>query len=131
MGSKSIYRGLTAEAEIAALRERGYAVEYIDRNLSEAEMAALYCACDALVHPFRGEGFGLPMGEFGAKVSDFEWIDDFAAARNAALSHATGDYAFWLDADDVVEPAERRRLEAFRQQLRAGELFAYVVRCAV
>jgi glycosyltransferase involved in cell wall biosynthesis len=30
-----------------------------------------------------------------------------AAARNEALSDATGDYAFWLDADEVVEPAER------------------------
>ena len=46
-GSKSFYRGQTAEAEMTALRERGYAVKYIDRNLSEAEMAGLYCACDA------------------------------------------------------------------------------------
>ena len=50
--------------------------------------------------------------EFGAKVFDFVWIDDFAAARNEALSHATCDYAFWLDADDVVGPAEREKLEA-------------------
>jgi glycosyltransferase involved in cell wall biosynthesis len=40
--------------------------------------------------------------EFGAKVLDFPWIDDFSAARNVALTHATGDYAFWLDADDVI-----------------------------
>ena len=50
--------------------------------------------------------------EFGAKVFDFEWIDHFAAARNEALSHATGDYAFWLDADDVIERAEREKLVA-------------------
>ena len=49
---------------------------------------------------------------FGAKVFDFVWVDDFAAARNEALAHATGDYAFWLDADDVVEPAEREKLRA-------------------
>ena len=48
---------------------------------------------------------------FGARVFDFVWIDDFAAARNAALVHATGDYVFWLDADDLVEPAERVKLE--------------------
>ena len=52
--------------------------------------------------------------EFGARVFHFAWVDDFAAARNAALAHATGDYAFWLDADDVVEPAERRKLESAR-----------------
>ena len=43
---------------------------------------------------------------------EFEWIDSFAAARNEALSHATGDYAFWLDADDVVEPVGRDKLRA-------------------
>ncbi len=47
---------------------------------------------------------------FGAKVFNFPWVGDFAAARNAALSHASGDYAFWLDADDRVEPEERDRL---------------------
>ena len=59
--------------------------------------------------------------EFGAKVFDFEWIDSFAAARNEALSHATGDYAFWLDADDVVEPVERVKLLALlRRAQRAS-----------
>ena len=33
MGSQSFYRGQTAEAEVAGLRERGYPVEYIDRDL--------------------------------------------------------------------------------------------------
>ncbi len=68
--------------------------------------------------------------EFGAKVFDFVWIDDFAAARNEALAHATGDYAFWLDADDVVDPIEIEKLRAILQQLRAGDRAAYVVRCA-
>ena len=61
-----------------------------------------------------------PMSKFGAKVFDFVWIDDFAAARNEALAHATGDYAFWLDADDVVEPGEREKLRA----LLAGPLWS-------
>jgi GT2 family glycosyltransferase len=50
--------------------------------------------------------------EFGARVFDFAWIDDFAAARNVALSHATGDFAFWLDADDVVDPSQRETLRS-------------------
>ena len=48
--------------------------------------------------------------EFGARVFEFPWIDDFAAARNASLAHATGDYAFWLDADDVIDPSRRETL---------------------
>jgi glycosyltransferase involved in cell wall biosynthesis len=61
---------------------------------------------------------------------DFVWIDDFAAARNEALAHATGDYAFWLDADDVVDPTEVEKLRWILHQLRAGDPAAYVVRCA-
>jgi glycosyltransferase involved in cell wall biosynthesis len=69
--------------------------------------------------------------EFGAKVFDFVWIDNFAAARNEALSHATGDFAFWLDADDVVDPIEVEKFRSILHQLRAGDRAAYVVRCAL
>ena len=60
--------------------------------------------------------------EYGAKVFEFAWIDDFAAARNAALEHATGDYAFWLDADDVIEPGQREKLIALLEGLEPGEM---------
>ncbi|MBQ7226975.1 MAG: glycosyltransferase family 2 protein [Clostridia bacterium] len=39
---------------------------------------------------------------FTDKVFDFEWIDDFSAARNFAFSKATKPLVMWLDADDVV-----------------------------
>jgi len=66
---------------------------------------------------------------FGARVFEFAWVDDFGAARNAALAQATGDYAFWLDADDVVDPPEREKLMALLDRLRAGDDACYVVRC--
>lgn len=40
--------------------------------------------------------------QFTEKIYDFEWNDDFSAARNFSFSKATGDYIFWLDADDVL-----------------------------
>lgn len=61
---------------------------------------------------------------------EFVWIDDFAAAPNAALGHATGDYAFWLDADGVIDPPERPTLRALLDGLRPGDEAAHVVRCA-
>jgi GT2 family glycosyltransferase len=67
---------------------------------------------------------------FGARVFDFVWVGDFAAARNAALARATGDYAFWLDADDVLDPPQRDKLQALLHGLRHGDEAAYVVRCA-
>ena len=48
----------------------------------------------------------------GAKLYEFPWRDDFAAARNYAFDQATQEYLLWLDADDVLEPLDR---EAFRQ----------------
>ena len=68
--------------------------------------------------------------EFGAHVFEFAWIDDFAAARNAALSRATGEYAFWLDADDVIDPPQRETLQKLLGGLRPDEPAGYVVRCA-
>jgi GT2 family glycosyltransferase/tetratricopeptide (TPR) repeat protein len=38
----------------------------------------------------------------GASVFEFPWTDSFAEARNESLRHATGDWIFWLDADDTL-----------------------------
>lgn len=40
----------------------------------------------------------------GATVFHFAWCDDFAAARNAALECATGEWILWLDADEFLLP---------------------------
>lgn len=40
--------------------------------------------------------------EFGAKVINFTWNDDFASARNYSLQAATGDWILVLDADEVL-----------------------------
>jgi tetratricopeptide (TPR) repeat protein len=46
----------------------------------------------------------------GARVFDFPWCDDFAAARNRCLRHATGAWIFWLDADEYLTHDNRQRL---------------------
>ena len=44
------------------------------------------------------------------KVYEFEWIDDFSAARNFANSKATCDWIFSLDADEVISEIDRYSL---------------------
>jgi len=66
--------------------------------------------------------------ELGAKVYEFPWIDDFAAARNEALRHATGDWAFWLDADDRLDEENRARLRQLFASLPETPA-AYVIKC--
>jgi tetratricopeptide (TPR) repeat protein len=41
---------------------------------------------------------------FGATIGHFEWIEDFAAARNHALSLASGNWILWIDADEELVP---------------------------
>lgn len=42
--------------------------------------------------------------EFGARVYDFEWCNDFSAARNQSLKYVQGDWVLVLDADEVLVP---------------------------
>ncbi len=61
----------------------------------------------------------------GAKVFPFTWVDDFAAARNESLAHATGDYVLVLDADERVSP---EFIAECRAQLARPEVGALLVR---
>ncbi len=36
------------------------------------------------------------------KIHHFEWVNDFAQARNYSFSHATTDYVMWMDGDDEL-----------------------------
>ncbi len=42
---------------------------------------------------------------YGAIIGHFPWINDFSAARNHALSLATGEWALWIDADEQLDPS--------------------------
>ena len=46
---------------------------------------------------------------FTKRVVDFVWKDDFALARNFAFSLATREFILWLDADDVLDDAQKLR----------------------
>lgn len=51
------------------------------------------------------------------QVFDFEWIDDFAKARNYSFAQATMDYIIWLDGDDVLLPDDRDGFKRLKESL--------------
>lgn len=51
------------------------------------------------------------------KIYDFQWVDDFAAARNYAFSKATGDYIYSADADEVLDETNRKRFRILKENL--------------
>jgi len=75
---------------------------------AETELAA----CLASVRPFVDELVVLDTGSVdgtpavaaaaGARLYRTDWADDFAAARNAALAHCTGDWVLSIDADEIA-----------------------------
>lgn len=54
---------------------------------------------------------------YTSNIYDFEWIDDFSAARNYSFSKATKDYIMWLDADDVLLPEDIIKLKNLKENL--------------
>ncbi|MCM3410147.1 glycosyltransferase [Metabacillus litoralis] len=64
-GKNSSYKDQTFHETIKKLQENHTNPEiiYMDDELDTEELASLYRACDCLVHPYRGEGFGLPIIE--------------------------------------------------------------------
>jgi tetratricopeptide (TPR) repeat protein len=61
--------------------------------------------------------------EFGARVLHYRWRDDFSAARNHAIEHATGDWLLYIDADERARPIDRA---ALADELNADLLCATV-----
>ena len=96
MGGESFYRGQNASQIIEDIKKDPNSPEilYLTETLKNEEIAGLYTACDCLVHPYRGEGFGLPVAEAMACglpviVTKGGACDDFCTEENAYLIGST------------------------------------------
>lgn len=61
---------------------------------------------------------------FTDKIFDFKWCDDFSAARNESLKHATGDWILVLDADEVIAERDYARI---RNLIQNKDVDAYIL----
>ncbi|WP_084664443.1 glycosyltransferase [Thermanaeromonas toyohensis] len=119
-GTNSFYRNQGMGSKIKELQgQKGIPeILYLEENFNEREMAALYCSCNCLVHPYRGEGFGLPILEAMACglpviVTGYGACLDFCHEGNALLIRArleagkekrvgeleTVSYPYWAEPD--------------------------------
>jgi glycosyltransferase involved in cell wall biosynthesis len=54
---------------------------------------------------------------YGAKVYEFEWINDFSAARNYSFSKATCDFIYSADADEVIDEENQERFIKLKEDI--------------
>jgi len=64
---------------------------------------------------------------FGARMFEFPWCDDFSAARNESLRHATGDWVFWMDSDDTIPQEQGQQLRALVYGDHEQDCMGYVM----
>ena len=68
-------------------------------------------------------------GQYTDRIYEFEWINDFSAARNFCISHASHNTIFSLDTDEFLRPLDwdalQKALEDHPKSLGAIELFSY------
>lgn len=102
-GAQSFYRGqgLGERIRAAANNPSCPSIVYVTANLSDEQVPALYRACDALVHPFRGEGYGLPIAEAMACG-----LPVIITRHGAPLDYVNDDVAYLVDATEKPGPTE-------------------------
>jgi tetratricopeptide (TPR) repeat protein len=64
----------------------------------------------------------------GCRVHTFAWADDFSAARNESLRHATGRWVLSLDADEYFDEPDRRKLRDLLAGLRDAAAYLFTQR---
>lgn len=58
--------------------------------------------------------------KYADKVLDFEWIDDFAAARNFCAQHAENNWILALDCDEYINEFDYKNTRIMTQKMPRG-----------
>lgn len=162
VGAASFYRDSFLREKVKQLAAGGGPpIVYIDRELPDEALPGLYTACHCLVHPFRGEGYALPVAEAMASGLPvivtgagpvLEFADETTAylvpARPVFLRTQAGDlpelvgrpWVFEPDLDALIDllrwvyehPGEaRRKGEAAARRIRAAHTWDHAARAVL
>ncbi|MBI2504134.1 MAG: glycosyltransferase, partial [Candidatus Latescibacteria bacterium] len=129
MGVNTFYRNQNAGERIRHLQQNPANPEilYLTEDLPGVDLPRLYAACGCLVHPYRGEGFGLPVAEAmacglpailtrGGACDDFcpeeagYWVE--AQRRQVRFEQETAGPAWLLEPDLEMLQAQLRQVYA-------------------
>ena len=58
----------------------------------------------------------------GAKIYHFEWINDFAAAKNFAINQAKGNWIAFLDADEYFSREDAKKMMGHIKKIQADPI---------
>ena len=102
-GGKTVYRGTNFVEYLARWQRPPNAPEMVllYADMSEADMARLYTAATCLIHPYRGEGFGLPIAEAMACG-----LPVIVPRFGSCLDFCADDTAYFVPAVEVPVPEE-------------------------
>ena len=82
-----------------------------EKNIERALTWGKKIVCEQIVVDTGSTDRTVEIAErMGAKLFHFEWIDDFAAAKNFALSKAKGNWIAFLDADEYFSDKDALHL---------------------
>jgi glycosyltransferase involved in cell wall biosynthesis len=94
-GAETTYRGQTMSRELERLVKASDSppILYLRNDFDDTDLARLYSTCDVLVHPYRGEGFGLPILEAMACG-----LPTVVPRGGACLDFCTAETSLFVDA---------------------------------
>ena len=133
-GTLSLFPKTTANQveAVADAQSPGLSVCMIVKNESANIADALAC-----FRPFADEIVVVDTGSsdntkeiaarFTSKIYDFEWVDDFSAARNFAMSKAGKSYQLWVDADDRITPENQGHIESLKSHFDGKKAFYFIL----
>jgi glycosyltransferase involved in cell wall biosynthesis len=139
LGSRSFYSGITRLGDVQSFASRPTAPHVLiaTDELDDPSLAALYRGANVLVHPYRGEGFGMPIVESMACgtpviVTGQGPAAEFCAAENSyllpsrevavpdpppPLGELTGEWT-WFEPDVAVLARTMRHVYENRDEAR-------------